>query len=62
MEKIVIQKDNTKKRPKRTSVVVSPETYVKVYELAHETGWTVEAVVELLLSEALKCVEVQDSE
>lgn len=60
MEKIIIKKQAQKGRMKRTSVVVKPETYVKVYELAHEVNQPVETIVDLLLTEALKHVEIQN--
>ena len=58
MEKIVLKKVKEERKPKRTSVVIKPETYVKIYELAHEVNITVESLVDLLLNEALNSVEV----
>lgn len=60
MEKIVLKKVKEKRKPKRTSVVIKPETYVKIYELAHEVNITVESLVDLLLNEALNSVEVTE--
>ena len=59
MEKIIIKKQEPTRKAKRTSVVVKPETYVKIYELAHEVNQPVETIVDLLLTEALKNVEIQ---
>ena len=60
MEKNSIKKVKEERKPKRTSVVIKPETYVKIYELAHEVNITVESLVDLLLNEALNSVEVTE--
>ena len=60
MEKIVLKKVKEERKPKRTSVVIKPKTYVKIYELAHEVNITVESLVDLLLNEALNSVEVTE--
>ena len=60
MEKIVLKKVKEERKPKRASVVIKPETYVKIYELAHEVNITVESLVDLLLNEALNSVEVTE--
>ena len=60
MEKIVLKKVKEERKTKRTSVVIKPETYVKIYELAHEVNITVESLVDLLLNEALNSVEVTE--
>ena len=60
MEKIVLKKVKEERKPKRTSVVIKQETYVKIYELAHEVNITVESLVDLLLNEALNSVEVTE--
>ena len=60
MEKIVLKKVKEERKPKRTSVAIKPETYVKIYELAHEVNITVESLVDLLLNEALNSVEVTE--
>ena len=60
MDKIVLKKVKEERKPKRTSVVVKPDTYVKVYELAHEVNMTVESLVDLLLNKALENVVIED--
>ena len=60
MEKIILKKSETKVPRRRASVVVQPETYTQVYKLALESGMTIEGLVDLLLQEALKAVEVVD--
>ena len=60
MEKIILKKSETKVPRRRASVVVQPETYTQVYKLALECGMTIEGLVDLLLQEALKAVEVVD--
>ena len=56
----VIELDTFGHLEQRTSVVIKPETYVKIYELAHEVNITVESLVDLLLNEALNSVEVTE--
>lgn len=60
MEKIILKRVPVDKKPKRSSVVVSPETYVRVYELAHDLNMSMEALVDKLLTEALAAVEISD--
>ena len=60
MEKIILKKVKEERKPKRASVVIKPDTYVKIYELAHEVNMTVESLVDLLLNEALNSVEVTE--
>ena len=60
MGEIVLKKKANARKPKRTSVIVSPETYVRVYGLAHEVGITVEALVDRLLTEALSQVRIEE--
>ena len=60
MEKIILKKVKEERKTKRTSVVIKPETYVKIYELAHEVNITVESLVDLLLNEALNSLEVTE--
>ena len=60
MEQIVIHRRKNERKAKRTSVVVTPQTYIKIYELAQETGLTVEAIVDRLLMEALQYVKIED--
>lgn len=60
MDQIILKREEKARKPKRTAVVVSPETYIRVFALAHETGITVERLVDTLLTEALKHVKVED--
>lgn len=60
MEKIILKKVKQEAPKKRSSVVVKPETYMKVYTLAHECGMTIENLVDLLLQEAIKAVEIKE--
>ena len=60
MAEIVIKRQAKERKPKRTSVIVSPQTYISVYELAQNTGITMESLVDRLLSEALKLVKIED--
>ena len=48
MEKIIIQKQNAKRKNRRATVVVKPETYTPI-----------ETIVDMLLTEALKYVEIR---
>lgn len=59
MEKIIIKKQEVKSKMRRATVVVKPETYKKVNDLSVETGQPIETIVQILLEEALKNVEVQ---
>lgn len=61
MEKIILKKSETKIPRGLASVVVRLETYTQVYQLALECGMTIESLVDLLLQEALKAVEVVDA-
>lgn len=60
MDKIILKRTQTNKKPKRSAVVVSPQTYIRVYELANEVNMTMEALVDKLLTEALDAVEIAD--
>ena len=60
MDKIIIQRKKTEAPKKRSSVVVKPETYMQIYTLAHECGITIESLVDTLLQEAMKAVEITD--
>lgn len=60
MEKIVLKRQNSNKKPRRSAVIVKPETYIKVYALAQEVNMPVESVVDTLLQEALNAVEVEE--
>ena len=60
MEEIILKRQEKSRKPKRTSVVVSPNTYVKVYTLSQDLGMTMEALVDTLLVEALKRVKIEE--
>ncbi len=60
MDQIVLKRSETRRKPKRASVVIKPETYVRVYDLAHDIGMTVETLVDTLLKAALDSVVVTD--
>ena len=60
MEEIIIKRVAKKGKAKRSSVVVSPETYIKVYETAQNAGISVEQLVDMLLTDALKRVKIVD--
>lgn len=61
MEKIFIEKKEPKSRNRRATVVIKPETYKKISDLSFEANQPVETIVELLLSEALKYVEIKEN-
>ncbi len=60
MQEIIIKRCKAERKPKRSSVVVSPETYIRVYTLAQDVGMPMEKLVDLLLREALDQVKVED--
>ena len=60
MEKIVLKRQSIDIKPRRSSVVVKPETYVKVYTLARELNMPMETLVDTLLREALNAVEIEE--
>lgn len=60
MEKIILKRTPLEKKNKRSAVVIQPETYIKVYELAHNINMPIEKLVDLLLTKALDAVEVED--
>lgn len=57
---IVIKKQDKERRPKRASVVVQPQTYIKVYETAQLAGISVEKLVDILLTDALQRVKIEE--
>ena len=59
MEKIIIQKQNAKSKNRRATVVVKPETYRRISDISFETNTPFETIVETLLTEALKYVEIR---
>lgn len=59
MEKIIIEKKEPKGKNRRAAVTVKPETYRKISDLSFDTNQTIESIVELLLTEALKYVEIK---
>lgn len=62
MNKIILTKQEEKSKMRRATVVVKPETYKAVNDLSLETHRPVEEIVNILLTEALKNVEVVESE
>lgn len=62
MNKIILKKIEQKAPKKRSSVVIKPETYMQIYQLAHECGMTIENLVDTLLKEALKIVEIEEAD
>lgn len=60
MEKIVLKRNERNKKPRRAAVVVSPETYIRIYELTNNVNMTMEALVDRLLIEAMPAVEIED--
>ena len=59
MEKIILKKSDKELPKKRTAVVVKPETYYRISTLSEETQIPRETLVDMLLTEALKYVEIQ---
>ncbi len=63
MQKIVFETQPKKViKTKRHSVIVNDENYLKIREINYTTGIPVERIVNRLLEEALKNVEVQENE
>ena len=60
MEKIVIKKTETKIKTRRATVVVKPETYKRIYDIALETNQPIETITNILLEAALENVEISD--
>lgn len=58
MEKIIIKKQAIEKKYRRASVAVKPEMYVKIQEIAAESNQSIETIVNILLGEAIKHVEI----
>ena len=59
MEKIIIKKQEKKSKERRATVVVKPETYRKIYDLSLESNTPIEDITNMLLTEALKYVEIE---
>lgn len=59
MEKIVLKKVTKEMKTKRHAVTVQNETYIKLMDIQTQTGMTMESLVNLLLEEAIKNVEIQ---
>lgn len=59
MEKIILEKREPKGKSRRAAVTVKPETYRQISDLSFETNIPIETIVEMLLTEALKCVEIK---
>ena len=60
MEKIVIKKTETKAKARRATVVVKPEIYKRIYDIALETNQPIETITNILLEAALEDVEISD--
>lgn len=60
MEKIVIKKTGTKIKARRATVVVKPEIYKRIYDIALETNQPIETITNILLEAALENVEISD--
>lgn len=60
MEKIVLKKEEKSRKTRRHSVIVTDETYIKICQVSSETNIPVEKIVNRLLEEALKNVEIQE--
>lgn len=60
MDKIIIKKQETKSKTRRATVVVKPETYKRIYDIAIETNQPVETITNILLEAALDNVEITD--
>ena len=60
MGEIILKREKKIGKAKRSSVVVSPDTYVRVYQTAQDAGISVERLVDFLLTEALKQVKIVD--
>lgn len=60
MEEIVLRRSAKTRKPKRSSVAISPDTYISIYGLAQDAGITVEKLVDTLLKAALANVKVVD--
>lgn len=59
MEKIIIKKQEPKGRCRRAAVTVKPETYRQISDLSFATNQPIETIVDMLLTEALKYVEIE---
>lgn len=61
MEKIIFEAQTKKPtKTKRHSIIVTDETYLRIIEINCATGIPVEKIVNRLLEEALKNVEIQE--
>lgn len=60
MEKIVLKKEEKSRKTRRHSVIVTDETYIKICQISSETNIPVEKIVNRLLEETLKNVEIQE--
>lgn len=59
MEKIVLKKVSKDMKTKRHAVTVENNTYMRLLDIQTQTGMTMESLVNLLLDEAIKSVEIQ---
>ena len=60
MEKIVFSKQLPKGKNRRAAVTVKPETYRIISDISFETNIPIETIVQTLLEEALKNVEIKE--
>lgn len=60
MDKIIIKKQTPKSKTRRAAVTVKPETYRKISDISFETNVPIESIVEVLLTEALKHIEIEE--
>ncbi len=60
MEKIILKRSERKTKTKRHSVIVKDDTYYNLIDLQMKTGMSIESLVDTLLTEAIKSVEVVD--
>lgn len=58
MDKIVIKRQEPKGKCRRAAVTVKPETYRQISDISFDTNIPIGTIVELLLTEALKNVEI----
>lgn len=59
MDKIVFNKQAPKGKCRRAAVTVKPETYRRISDLSFDTNIPIEMIVQVLLEEALKHVEIK---
>ena len=61
MDKIIIAKQpSNRKSNRRATVVIKPDTYMKICDIAFRTNVPIETITQTLLEEALKYVEIEE--